>query len=688
MNKKEDSIFKKKIRYHFDKWMSKGPIAQFSMLFVLILMVVTVVGIVVALCDQDVSIGAGVWQSLMHVIDGGTITGDEVDNIRYIILMGIVTIVGLIFTGMLISIINNALDVKMTNLRNGHSQIMEKGHTVIVGFDQNILCIIEELILANDNEKESKAIVVLDSKDVVEMENVVNSYIRSHNFFKKHNLKNPRKTQIIYRSGNVVQKNAYEQVNLDEAKAVIINYDNDFYVLRALLAITTYLKEKNLTNINITTLLHEKKSINSAKFACEEFKGAEILYFEEIIARIMAHVCRQPGLSLVLTEIFGYSGSEFYIEKCDKNGKPLFEKGDTFGDAAMKLSNAILIGIKHNDTNNKQGKIIDINPDVLTPLKEDDELIVMAEDDRMVELKENDSKRTYKNILTSTIDKQDNRKMSNYLVLDWSVSLPSILQELDNYVAPGSKVKIVSDRPFDTSLLAGLNNFETVDTLVLFKKKYDERVCGEDDFSNYDGKREEKDFFDEAVLNLLLEDPNTGDIVTNVLLVCEDGISPEEADAQTMMLLLHLRDIISKNTKYQDINITSEMNTAEDQMLLQVAEVNDFVVGSDIANRIMAQVSNEPKLHELYVELLDAEGSEIYLRNAADYVKLETSMTFGEIEAAVMYGNTQRVNEICLGIKRKGEKTDKAIRLNIKKYETIEPLHEGDQLVVISKGRQ
>ena len=127
------------------------------------------------------------------------------------------------------------------------------------------------------------------------------------------------------------------------------------------------------------------------------------------------------------------------------------------------------------------------------------------------------------------------------------------------------------------------------------------------------------------------------------------------------------------------------MNTAEDQMLLQIAEVNDFVVGSDIANRILSQVSNEPSLHELFVELLESEGSEIYLKRASEYVVTNKEMTFGDIQAAVMFRGDSTAHEICLGIKRAGERSKKAIEMNIPRDNEV-MLADEDQLVIVSQG--
>lgn len=665
MAKKGKRVLWKKIKYKMDIYMGKGVGSQFAMLFIFIAIIVLGIGVLAAAVDPDISFGMGIWQSFVHVIDQGTIGGDDVSNVEYIVLMCFITIIGIVFMGTLISIIENSLDRRMTLLSKGHSQIMEKEHTVIVGCNEDVFCIIEELIISNDNEKHKKCIVVIDNKDAAEMENDVGSYLKSSNFVKEKKLKHPKKTRLIFRSGNVVQKNIYELANLPEASSVIINYDDDFKVLQVLLMVTTYLREIGRTDIHIATLLHDEKSINSAKFACSGFHNAEIMYFEKILSRIMAHVCRQPGLSLVLTEVFGYSGSEFYFEGF-KDGKkvPLkFEyAGLTFKKVSMMLSNAILVGIRHKEQD-KNHKYVELNPDVNTEIKADDALIVMCEDDNMLEVAPGDPMATFgrKIEYMSAEQKKPERKPSYYLILDWSESLSDIIMELDKYVAPKSHVRVVSDKEYK-KFAGKLKNFDSIEFI------------------------QDENMFNEGVLENYLIDEKAKKVVTNVVLVSEDGVGKDEADARTMVQLLHLREIISKNLeKYGHINITSEMNSAEDQMLLQVANVNDFVVGSEIANRILAQVSNEPVLHELYKELLDEYGSEIYLRKAKDYVKLGIEMTFGELQAAVMFREDKECNEICLGWK-KAIPDGKPVVLNPGR-DAVVSFASDDQVIVISEGR-
>ena len=130
--------FKQKIQYHFDNLMSKGTIALIGLLFAVTMLIVCIAGLISLFLGVDGGIGVTIWLSLMHALDPGTITTDTLDNIPYVALQGIVTVCGILISSVLIGIISSGLERKLTNLRKGTSVVIEDGHTVILGFNDNL----------------------------------------------------------------------------------------------------------------------------------------------------------------------------------------------------------------------------------------------------------------------------------------------------------------------------------------------------------------------------------------------------------------------------------------------------------------------------------------------------------------------------------------------------------------------
>ena len=619
MNKKKPGL-KEKFGYQFDKIMSKGTIALIVMLFLITAVVVVIVGILGSFINKDATAAVTIWQSLMHAIDAGTLAGDSTNNIGYLILMSVVTICGIFITSILIGIISTGFEQKLYDLRKGTSKVIETGHTVIVGFNDSIYTILTELIEAGANQKKN-CIIVLGEEDKNVMEDMLKGHIED--------LKN---TRIICKSGKLTETFLLDRASLETSKSIIINQDDDFSVIKVILATVNYLKSKNAFDkeLHITSTIYNKANLDAAKIAGEG--KAEVLFFQDALSRIIAHTCRQPGLSLVLTEFFDFGGDEFYFE----NFPELSEK--TFGDILNLFEHSTVVGLEHN------GKVM-LNPPMNTKLKPEDSVIHLAEDD-------NTSK---PQTLPPALDLLVEAEMTNaetennqLLVLGYNHYLPDILSELDKYADTGTTITVAG---IEISALAAENQYKNINVM-----------------------KKECDIYNRANMEALLKDE-----LINILLLSDLECGSDEADAKTLLLLIQLRDIGRKwNRKF---NVTSEMRSVSNQKLAKVANVNDFVVGSAITNLIIAQISENRKLALLFEDLLDEDGSELYMKKANRYVKTDIETNFYSITEIA-----RKRNEIVVGYKKV---TPDGIRIktNPKKSDRVSFSGE-DYLIVIAQDNQ
>ena len=160
---------KQKLKYRFDNIMSKGTIALIGLLCLVTFVIVCIAGAVTVLIGMEGGLASSIWVSFMHALDPGTITTDTLDNIPYVILQTVVTICGIFISSVLIGIISSGLESKLSSLRKGTSIVIEDGHTVILGFNDNIYTLINELIGANENQKDGCIVVVgEEEKEVME----------------------------------------------------------------------------------------------------------------------------------------------------------------------------------------------------------------------------------------------------------------------------------------------------------------------------------------------------------------------------------------------------------------------------------------------------------------------------------------------------------------------------------------
>ena len=606
--------FREKISYWFDCLMSKGPISMTVLLFGIMAAVVGIIGIVAYFVAQDGGVLYQMWISLMHTLDPGNIAGVSTDNLLYLVLMFIATLCGLVLTSVLIGIISSGVESKLTLLRKGTSVVQEDNHTVIIGFDNNIYTILNELIEANANHKNA-CIVVLGQSPKEEMEDGIASHITD-----------TKTSRIICRNGNLHEAYALERCSIETCKSVIINVHEDAEAVKILLALAAYVKGKTLTNPNLRFVasLQDKQYIEAAHIAGEG--RSAIIFSNDAIARIISNTCRQHGLSQVLAELFNFDGNEIYFETVPQ----LY--GKTFKEATMSFSNAVALGIVKGDQ-------VLLNPPMDTVIDEGDQTILLEFDD---------GEFIYHPAKTSPTTHICKKKFepintnNDLIILGSNEKLPIILSSYDKFMKKGTRILIVDD-DMDLSVLNPFDNLEI-------------SLCSEP-------------VTRDLLCRLIGENAN------NLLLLNDDSLEPEASDSQTLLRLLLLRDISDK--AHLHIAVTTEMRSGDNQRLASQVRVDDFVIGSNFASLIMAQISENPRLLPLIDEILDEKGSELYMFPAGKYVTLGVP-----VDSYTLTESAAQKGEIYLGYRLNGEVKTNVI-VNPPKAERL-VFSEGDQIVVIA----
>ncbi len=614
--------FKAKLRYQFDNLMSRGAVALVGILFLATTIVIVVASLIAFLLGQG-SIGENIWASLMHTIDAGTITAADTSNGVFVVLMSIVTLCGIFITSILIGIITTGFEEKLNSLKKGNSQVIESDHTVILGFDENIYTIISELAVANESRKDA-AIVVLSPTDKEEMEEAIANQVPDL-----------KTTRVICRTGSITDISMLKKCSVDNCRSVILNERRDFITIKAILAINHFFNSSEEMQLNekppIVALINEKRNFDAAMIAGEG--NVEALLARDSISRIIAQTCRQPGLSNVLIDLFDFDGCELYFENYQELA------GKKFGDILNLFVEAVPFGYKRGDD-------IRINPPMDDVLELNDQIIILAEDDGVAVPKEYEHKDLTK--LLASLEKQSVTEPESILILGVNSMLPLILKELDDYFSSSSSITVAC---MDESVK-------------------EEQFAGQ--FNNIDLRIMHCDINSRDVLDSLTEEK-----VEHVLLLSNDENDVETSDAMTLLKLIHLRDIAQGSNK--KFNITSEMLSTTNQKLAKVTNINDLVVGSNIVNLIMTQISENRHLARVFKELLEAEGSEIYIRKASYYVPLSEPVDFH------MVSETARLRgEIALGYKMSEENGTFSITVNPTKSDILK-FEAGDGIIVLAQ---
>ena len=581
--------FGERFRYRFDNWMSQGTGALMALLGIATIVFVVILGtitwvIVIALNDTDNLGPEGVgpleliWRSLMHTFDSGAVGGDV--NWPYRLLMLIVTIGGLLIVASLIGIVSGAFDNKVEELRKGRSRVLERDHTLILGWSTKVFPIVREISAANESRGRS-AIVILAEGDKVEMEDAIRAQVGPTG-----------KTRIIVRSGDPMNLAELAVSSPETARSIIVlapedSEDPDANVIKTVLAVTNNPQRKE-GKYHIVGELQNPGNAEAAKLVGRD--EAHWVLATEVISRITVQTCRQSGLSVVYSELLDFGGDEIYFTE-----QPSLV-GRTYFDAQLAFAQSTVIGLM-------QGGDVKLNPGPKTKIADGDQIIVIAEDDDAITLSEPGMPVT-KHLSKTKVSPP---RPEATLVLGYNEGLRLMLSELDQYATGRSRVTIVAD--VDEPTFEGLSSLD-----VTFQRA-------------------------DPTSRVVLDTLRAFDYDHVIVLAAKETLSAQRADAKTLITLLHLRDIADQ--KGSAINVVSEMMDDRNRELAEVTKADDFIVSDRLISLLLSQISENERLTDVFDDLFSASGAEIYLRPASLYVKEGSDANFYTVlEAARLRGET------------------------------------------------
>ncbi|HXQ38096.1 MAG TPA: NAD-binding protein, partial [Anaerolineales bacterium] len=361
----------------------------------------------------------------------------------------------------------------------------------------------------------------------------------------------------------------------------------------------------------------------------------------DLIARIVAQTSRQSGLSVVYTELMNFGGDEIYF----KNEPSL--AGKTFGNALLAYEDSCVMGLRRAD-----GRI-QLSPAMDSRIESEDQIFALAADDDTIRLSSL-SPIPIDEALIRSSRKPFEAKPEKCLILGWNRSGTTIVHELDNYVAKGSEVTVVAD----------VYNIEKQVRAQGGKLMNQKLVVME-------GETTDRDLLNQ----LKVEDYD------HVIVLAYSTLEPQEADAKTLVTLLHLRDMAEKDAT--PFSIVSEMLDLRNRELAEATQVDDFIVSEHLVSLMMSQLSENAELFDVFTDIFDPEGAEIYLKPVDDYVTTGQPVNFYTVTEAA-----RRRGETTLGYRIESESNDSGkaygVHTNPKKSEKVTFVAE-DKVIVIAE---
>ncbi len=542
---------KKRLQYWFDNRMAEGSMGLIRLLAAFTVLAVLLIAFTVfrlGLYEEGGFLGA-LWESLSTIINGWMPSFED-GGIGYLILMSVAAVIGLLITSVLIGIVSSAIEEKITSLKKGSSEIIEGGHTVVLGFYPGEYTLLEQLILAANSSP--RCIVVAGDADQEEMRQQICD-----------NVAIPKNVRLICRNIDIFDPAALEKCAVGSCRSVIVSPSDDFTTAKALLAVSALIDAES-SRVRVCAIVSGSDYLFPASIAARH--NITIIRSHEMLAKIIAHSCTQPGLSETFREIFNFKGSEFYSPDVRKTA------GLSFREALLRVDGGVPAGIC------KDGRIL-LNPPAQTLVEQGDKLLTMAENESSVVL----SDAPCADIFHPGKGRTSGSGRTKVTLIGYNGSIGTVLQELPEDV---SEVRLC---------IPGDENYESAAATAAARGLKEERFAG--------------DPSDPEVLEKL------AGFSEHIILLSDHDLDEDEADMQTIFQLLRLRDI--RTRLGLSFNITAEMRRENNQKLVIMNDNTDFVVASNMSSLFLAQLSENPALIDVFREILSGEGNELYLLPAA-----------------------------------------------------------------------
>jgi hypothetical protein len=635
-------------KYAFDNFMSRGGLSVFIALMCLFVAAIAVVAIlrftanVVAPQESTAALRDQWWLSFLQIADGGSIAEDTGSNAVNRVVGIVALLLGMVLFSSLVAFITSQFEAMLTEMRKGKSNVIETGHTLILGFGDRVLEIIRELVIANESEKDA-AIVVLAEKEKDEMDD-----------FFRDRVEDAKTTRIVTRSGSTSSIYLLKRAAISSAKSVVILNDAaedaphaekalaDARVLKTILAVISCTGEEAMPPIVAELHLRSKQ-----RLALNISDRIAIIDEHSILAKLMVQTSRISGLAQVYDHLVGFEGNEFYFHRPDEGWG-----AKTYGDLIFHFPTCCVLGLRTAEG------VIKINPDRNEPVGVDDEALLLAEDDSTISYSPTRVATTGAVAIrpASPLPKAVERQ----LIIGWSQKTPTIIDEYSNYLIDGSCIDVLAADPDDA------------------KKK--EFAAIQERHPTIAMRLLEADIDNPEILPSLR--PERYD---NVIILSGEGGVAELLDSDTIAILLAFRQYFrARGDPDLKTQLITEVADSENIDVIKETGVKDFLISNQFVSKIYAQVSENQDVLKVYEDLFREEGSEVYLKPVGLFLaEVPPSVTFADLCAAAL-----ERNESCFGVRVLAEEKDKSrsygFYINPPKSQAFS-LRPGDRLITLAE---
>ena len=571
-----------------------------------------------------------IWWAFLRLTDPGYLGDDQGAVPR--LVSTVLTLAGyVVFLGALVAIMTAWLNQLMNFLASGRSPIFERDHVLIIGWNDRIHALVEEVVhtwrrVLDHDAKPAIAILCETFRPSMHRE-----------LLQKLDPTVRKNCRLLIRAGNPLEVESLERVDFLHARSVILVSSARGDRQQAQLSDMTLAKvlmtlKSRAPDLETPPNVVAEVSNSANKFLVESIgwsEHTESVVGEEILGQLFCQAVRFPGLSKVyrrlLTDSYGDSLTVVQARSVGAVGKPLRE-------LIGSLPNGIPIGVLPLGGDQSALRLLDLE----TPVAEADCLVLVSSDAPPVHAGESGFAQA--SGWSATLTHPPVRRL---LCVGWSTLVSAILSEVSTY----------REERFEVTLLWDADLAPEREKLQRFAEQHENlqleflqgTLADQDEVARFAPDR-----FDVA---LLLSDQRRDSLL---------------GDAETVLHYVLLERYF--RLKSLPVWFVVELNDEDNRPLITSLNA-DVIMSSEIISHLLAQVAIHRSLAWIYEELFTRGGSELRLRGL-NTLGTDQELTFAQCQAAALAHRS-----VAVGIRRHD-----VVILNPK---PDEPLRGEDKLISV-----
>ena len=597
--------------------------------------------------------GDNFWFSVITMISSDSIFEVQNQEMLVKVLVLILSFIGIVlFNGILIAIIIGKLMEHLDDLKQGRGDVRERGHIILLGWNECIPHIVNELeSYCTTERKRLIRVVVMREHPPESSEQIVES--------------TPH-VEVISRTGSFQNAQALERISAHKASAVIVlggqaadrklsERLNDPIVTRTLVALETLLDNKpneRHSPVIVLNYLDLSRSCHVTEFLRPFGNRGTKVFFNPLFftGKLIASMCINPYAEDIFNELLTPEGNEFHFVRLPPGERMLWR------DMMNAFPKSIPAG--YRDASGELRMVP--RPDEEVP--ESGEVVVLSEDSYDASIFVPPPSGRTPDARTPSPRCKDVLPSGMLVIVGVNPQLPFIVEETSSL---GMTVHIVDNQTKEefSAWYAEYSRTPLPEAVVFRECRFrsEEEVCAAIDIAAADRV-------------ILLADGHLLDAAT-----------PDQIDAETISKLLMLSQLIEEQGR-EHIHLIVETLTVDSEVVVRNIRNCSNVIGPLTIGRLLTTFTLQPEFEALFRTIIQYGEIDIACRPAKGAVPgwKPGETTFGDLLAGAHNGCVPLgwVRPASEGKDGKMRRTAPAVELNPPKSA---PVPEGSEIVFLHR---